>query len=526
MTSADILTPTDRQYIQARGIALETVQQQLQWFQQGFPSVHLQRPCTVGDGIVVLAPQDVDRLTSLHDQTARAGRVMKFVPASGAASRMFQSLSTLHSHTPPLTRASLVSAAESGDRDGQQFLQLLAKFPQLAFADDLRQAMAQDGLSYDEAISHEQYQQFLSYLLTPQGLNYANLPKGLIQFHRYPDHTRTPFEEHVVEASEYARDGSGTAHLHFTVPVEHRDAISTYLRSRLSRYERAGCRFHLTFSVQKTETDTIAVDHNNQPFHDLDGQLVFRPGGHGALLENLADLQGDIIFIKNIDNVVPDRLKTDTYRYKKALGGYLVALQQELFSHMERLTQPTPESSTVTAAMTFAQTKLLVHVPQNILQANLDAQRTFLIQRLHRPIRVCGMVRNTGEPGGGPFWVQHQDGARSPQIIESSQVNMQREEQRAVWQDATHFNPVDLVCGVRDFCGAHFDLHRFLDPTTGFISIKSKDGRELRALELPGLWNGAMAHWHTIFVEVPLITFNPVKTVYDLLRPEHQGMSS
>lgn len=523
MTSTDSLTLTDRQHIQARGIAIETVQQQLAWFQKGFPYVHLDRPCTVGDGIIVLAPQDMDRLTSLHNRAARAGRVMKFVPASGAASRMFQSLSNLNGRTPPLTRADLASAADAGDRDSQQFLHLLAQFPQLAFAADLRQAMAQDGISCDEVISHGQYHRFLSYLLTAKGLNYANLPKGLIQFHRYADHTRTPLEEHLVEASEYARDGSGVAHLHFTVPLEHREAISAYLQSRLPRYEQPDCHFRLTFSVQKAETDTIAVDQDNKPFHDVDGQLVFRPGGHGALLENLSDLQGDIIFIKNIDNVVPDRLKTDTYRYKKALGGYLIALQQELFTHLERLTQSALDSSTLAAAMAFAQTTLLIHLPKDLLQASLDDQRTFLIQRLHRPIRVCGMVRNTGEPGGGPFWVQKREGSLSRQIIESSQVEMQAEEQRTIWQTATHFNPVDLVCGVRDFRGVHFDLSRFTDPTTGFISIKSKDGRELRALELPGLWNGAMAEWHTIFVEVPLMTFNPVKTVYDLLRPEHQG---
>lgn len=523
MTLADILTPADRQRIEARGITLDTVRQQLSWFQKGFPFVCLQRPCKVGDGIVVLVSQDINQLISLHDQAAHAGRVMKFVPASGAASRMFQSLLTLASRSAQLTPEYLSSASESGDRDCQLFRQLLARFDQLAFADEVRRVMAQDGLSCDEVLTHGQYSLFLSYLLTPKGLNYANLPKGLIQFHRYPDHTRTPFEEHLAEASVYAQDGSGTAHLHFTVPVEHQDAIAAYLQTRLPRSEHVGCRFQLTFSVQKPSTDTIAVDQHNEPFHDLDGNLVFRPGGHGALLENLVDLQGDIIFIKNIDNVVPDHLKTETYRYKKALGGYLVALQRELFTHLERLTQPTLESSAITAAMTFAQRNLFIYVPEDVLRASLDIQRAFLLQKLHRPIRVCGMVRNTGEPGGGPFWVRRRDGSLSLQIIESSQVDMRAEDQLTVWQTATHFNPVDLVCGVRDFRGSHFDLHRFIDPDTGFISTKSKDGKELRALELPGLWNGAMAEWNTVFVEVPLSTFNPVKTVYDLLRPEHQN---
>jgi hypothetical protein len=263
------------------------------------------------------------------------------------------------------------------------------------------------------------------------------------------------------------------------------------------------------------------VDRDNKPFRDLNGALVFRPGGHGALLENLNDLKGDIIFIKNIDNVVPDHLKADTYRYKKALGGYLVALQNELFAHMTRLRQDSIDPSALTEALTFAQEKLLLQPPKDIWQADLSVQQAFLLQKLNRPIRVCGMVRNTGEPGGGPFWVRDQNGSVSLQIIESSQVNMEAREQRAIWRSATHFNPVDLVCGVRDFQGRAFDLHRFIDPSTGFISIKSKEGKELRALELPGLWNGAMAEWNTVFVEVPLSTFNPVKTVYDLLRPEH-----
>jgi hypothetical protein len=427
----------------------------------------------------------------------------------------------LAGRSTPLTPASVAIAAESGDRDCQLFHQLLAKLDRLAFVDDLRRVMAQDGSSLNEVLAQGQYQVFLSYLLTPRGLNYANLPKGLIPFHRYIDHIRTPFEEHLVEAAAYTQDSSGVARIHFTVPVEHQDAIVTYLHSRLPLYERADCHFQLTFSTQKPSTDTIAVDQYNQPFHDSQGNLVFRPGGHGALLENLADLQGDLIFIKNIDNVVPDHLKMATYCYKKALGGYLIALQNEMFAHLERLCHSIPDRDAVAAALAFAQHNLFITVPEDIRQANVDTQRAFLQSRLHRPLRVCGMVRNTGEPGGGPFWVRRQDGSPSPQIIESSQVDMQSEAQRSAWQAATHFNPVDLVCGVRDFRGAHFDLHRFIDPDTGFIATKSKDGKELRALELPGLWNGAMAEWNTVFVEVPLSTFNPVKTVYDLLRPEH-----
>lgn len=521
-----MLTPADHQQIQARGITVATVRQQLDWFRKGFPFVDLQRPCTVGDGVIVLSPQELQRYIDLHAAAARAGRVMKFVPASGAASRMFQSLLTLASRSTPLTRETLAAAAAADDRDCQLFGQLLTKLDQFAFSDNLRHVMERDGLSLSTVLAHGHYHVLLTYLLNPTGLNYANLPKGLIPFHRYVDHTRTPFEEHLAEAVAYAQDDARTAHIHFTVPVEHQETIAAYLQGRLPQYEHGGNRFQLTFSVQKPSTDTIAVDQQNEPFHDLNGELVFRPGGHGALLENLSDLQGDLIFVKNIDNIVPDHLKTDTYQYKKALGGYLVALQDELFGHVRRLTQGPITLSVVTEAVAFARRTFSIEIPAEMLQAGLGVQRDFLCQSLNRPIRVCGMVRNTGEPGGGPFWVRSPQGSLSRQIIESSQVNMQAEDQRSRWQAATHFNPVDLVCGVRDFQGKLFDLHRFSDPNTGFISVKSKDGRELRALELPGLWNGAMAHWHTVFVEVPLSTFNPVKTVYDLLRPEHLGLLS
>lgn len=522
MTPTDLLTPEDRHNIAARGMTLATVVQQLDWFQSGFPFVRLQRPCTVEDGIVRFSPQEIEQFSTLHDQAAHAGRVLKFVPASGAASRMFQSLLNLANRTEPLTPAAIATAADSGDVDCQQFRQLLANIEHFAFAADLRTVLARDGHTLDGIISDGRYRELLAYLLTPQGLDYANLPKGLIQFHRYTDHSRTAFEEHLAEAAVYAQDGTRTAHVHFTVSAEHRAAIAAYLQKVLPRYEQAGCHYDLTFSVQKPASDTIAVDAHNQPFRDAHGELVFRPGGHGALLENLHDLRGDLIFIKNIDNVVPDHRKAETYRYKKALCGYLVALQNDLFQHQHQLRQESATPAAIVDTMQFAQQKLFLHLPEEVRHGGPAMQRRFLLQKLHRPLRVCGVVKNTGEPGGGPFWVQGQDGSASLQLVESSQVHMQAAEQRAMWQAATHFNPVDLVCGVRDFAGKSFDLHQFTDPRTGFISSKSKDGKELRALELPGLWNGAMAAWHTIFVEVPLSTFNPVKTVYDLLRPEHR----
>ena len=358
-------------------------------------------------------------------------------------------------------------------------------------------------------------------------MNYANLPKGLVPFHAYGDHTRTAFEEHLVEALEYVRDASSVARLHFTVPASHQRAIQTYLDSVCHRYAQRDAQLDISYSIQKPSTDTIAVDADNIPVRDSNGALVFRPGGHGALLENLADLQGDIIFIKNIDNVLPDRLKPDTYRYKKLLCGSLLHLQQQAFFHIARLKASLPSESdgariALDTARSFAQDELSLVLPQDFERTAMPYQRDLLIAQLDRPLRVCGVVKNTGEPGGGPFWVRQTDGTTSRQIVESSQVDMTNAEQRARWQAATHFNPVDLVCGVRDYRGRPFPLAHFVDPATGFISEKSKDGRSLRALELPGLWNGAMAHWNTVFVEVPGSTFHPVKTVMDLLRPEHQ----
>ena len=520
------LTAEDRIELQARGITPETIATYVQQFQHGFPPVHLDRPCTVGDGIIRL-PDDTTQLEELHAEAAASGRITKFVPASGAASRMFQLLLSFLQQPVSLTKNAIIQKAETGDADSQTFQEFLSNLKQFAFTSDLQAVLERDGLSLEEILARGQYEVLLTYLLTPAGLDYANRPKGLITFHAYADHTRTAFEEHLVEAVEYAQDASSLARLHFTVPASHQNSIRTYLNTVCPRYAQNGCQFDISYSIQKPSTDTIAVDVDNMPFRDSQGALVFRPAGHGALLENLHDLQGDIIFIKNIDNVLPDRLKPDTYRYKKLLCGYLLQLQQDVFSYIAQLEAADPDSldgtQVVDRARHFAQDHISLALPSDFESNTVPQRRDVLIHQLNRPLRVCGVVKNTGEPGGGPFWVRQTDGTASLQIIESSQVDMTTEKQRTVWESATHFNPVDLVCGVRDYRGRPFDLRQFTDPTTGFISEKSKDGRALRALELPGLWNGAMAHWNTAFIEMPGSTFHPVKTVMDLLRPEHQS---
>ncbi len=520
------LTAEDRADLQARGMAPETIATYIQQFQQGFPPIQLERACTLGDGIARI-PAETDRLAQLHAEAAAAGRLIKFVPASGAASRMFQIPLSFSQQPELLSNQALVRKAAEGDADCQTFQRFLGQLDRFAFAQELRVVLYRNGHTLEGLLGQGQYHTLLTYLLTPVGLNYANLPKGLVPFHAYRDHSRTAFEEHLVEALEYVRDASSVARLHFTVPALHRQAIQTYLDGVRHRYAQRGAQLDISYSVQKPATDTIAVDSDNIPVRDSSGALVFRPGGHGALLENLADLQGDIVFIKNIDNVLPDRLKPDTYQYKKLLCGYLLHLQQQAFAHMIRLRASLPSEAdgariAIDAARTFAQDQLSLVLPQDFERTTMPHQRDFLIAQLDRPLRVCGVVKNTGEPGGGPFWVRQANGTISRQIVESSQVDMTNAEQRTRWQAATHFNPVDLVCGVRDHRGRPFPLAQFVDPATGFISEKSKDGRSLRALELPGLWNGAMAYWNTVFVEVPSSTFHPVKTVMDLLRPEHQ----
>jgi hypothetical protein len=523
MTKSNVFRAEDLRQIEERGLTLEKVLADIERFKKGFPVVKLQRPCTVGDGISVLQDGELARLGHVHARAAAAGRMMKFVPASGAASRMFQLLLSFLERSKAAKDSQNETPVDAGDHDYQMVRQFLRDLKQFAFYEELRSVMARDGLSIEQVLTDGCHADILTYLLTAGGLNYADLPKGLIPFHRYADHVRTPLEEHLVEAAAYTRDRDHVARVHFTVPVEHYEAMGKHVEAVRQRCERAGCRYLVTFSVQKPSTDTIAVDQENEPVRDEAGRLVFRPAGHGALLENLHDLHGDVIFIKNIDNLAVDRLKPQTYLYKKALASYLVELQNTTFRYLQALLHEQVGEQSLQEIFAFAREKLFLVPPADLARKSRAERIAFLAGRLNRPLRVCGVVPNTGEPGGGPFWVRQSDNTLSLQIIEAAQVDMRDAGQRALWEAATHFNPVDLVCGVRDYCDRPFDLSRFSDPDTGFIAQKSKNGKVLRALELPGLWNGAMAHWNTVFVEVPLITFNPVKTVFDLLRDAHQG---
>jgi hypothetical protein len=487
----------DLDKIKLRGASLETIQQQIENFKKGFPYLNVIKAATIGDGIIALSDSQAGKYAKFFDGKAPKLKLLKFVPASGAATRMFKSL---------------FSAKDEGklDKSVNEFLERLKDF---AFYDTLVKTIgAESG----------DYQTVLEYLLTDKGLDYGSLPKGLLHFHKYGKTARTPVEEHLVEGAKYA-NSNGKVKLHFTVSPEHRKKFKALIDSVLPKYEaKYKVKYSISFSEQKPSTDTIAVNMDNTPFRSGNDELLFRPAGHGALLENLNEQEADIIFIKNVDNVVPDRLKSKTILYKKALAGLLLDYQEKIFSYLTKLYNDEVDEKLLKEILNFLETKLCTLPPDGFASYSVDAQMDYCKRKLNRPIRLCGMVKNVGEPGGGPFWAKDPDSSVSLQVVESAQIDLGNPQQKEIFDKATHFNPVDLICSVKDYKGNKFNLLNFRDPMTGFITQKSQSGKDLKAQELPGLWNGAMSDWNTLFVEVPLITFNPVKTVNDLLRNEHQ----
>lgn len=487
----------DLQQFRSKGISEETVHAQVERFRKGFSFVTLERAATANDGILVLSAHEIDRYQALYESEAAQMEVVKMVPASGAASRMFKDLHQFKEGDHPSDHP----AVERFESNASDF----AFYP----------AMEAQQL-FDLPLHERLYE-----LLAGPHFGFAQLPKGLIPFHHYEEGIRTAFEEHLVEAAHYLPSSENAVLVHFTISAEHLDRVSAFLEGVKPAYERRfGRSIELQFSMQKPSTDTIAVDLEYVPFRLDDGSLLFRPAGHGALLENLNDLDADVVFVKNIDNVCHDRQKANTYTYKKALAGKLIDLQKQVFDWLHMLEIPDSWEEVVPEAELFAREQLGLSFATEGLSVEERAEQ--LQHFFDRPIRLCGMVKNEGEPGGGPFWVKQQDGHASLQIVEKAQIDLTNESQTQILSQATHFNPVDLVCGIRDYRGEAFDLSQFTDPETGFISEKSQEGRALKALELPGLWNGAMANWISLFVEVPLSTFSPVKTVNDLLKPAHQ----
>jgi len=506
-------------------VPFESILKQIAIFEKGIPFLKLVRPCTIGDGINVIdEEEDYENLISAFQEAIDEERIIKFVPASGAASRMFKKLQTVLNKFGEVKRDILEEAASHNDEDCKAVLEFIDNIKKFAFYPDLKFEMGDDGYDLEALLNEGNYTEILKYTLEPDGLNYVNQPKGSIKFHLYPDGARTAFEEHLVESIHYAKAEEKPAKVHFTISPEFRDLIDSIVKPAIEKHKKAGNNIQVSYSYQKPSTDTIAVTIDNKPFKDTEGNLVFRPAGHGALLENLNDLKGDIVLIKNIDNLVTDDFKSTTYLYKKLLVGHLIRLQNKIFTYLRALESEDISFSTINSIKKFAESELLIPFDTDFENSDATQQTKLLREKLNRPIRVCGMVKNEGESGGGPFWVRDEDGSVSLQIVEKTQIDFSNEEQKKILESSTHFNPVDIVCGVRDYKGNPFYLRRYTNPDTGLITIKSKDGRELKALELPGLWNGSMAKWITIFVKVPMITFNPVKEVNDLLKKEHQPL--
>lgn len=516
-------TPKDLAQLRALGISPAQVRRQIALLRQARHHRRLDRPCTLGDGIHRLTRAEARSLIPLQEEAARAGRFQKFVPASGAASRMFEALHYYHRQEEMSRVTQIRERARQGGPRARIVIRFLEEWERFPFAEDLKEKLLAAGLTLGRLTQGDRWRQMLNLLLTERGLNYQALPKALMKFHRYPEGGRSALEEHLVEAAAIIRDRAGRIPLHFTISPEHEALFLEHLAAVKPKHEeRFGARLDISYSHQLRSTDTIALDLAGRPLRDPDGRLHLRPGGHGALLVNLNRLDGDLVYLKNIDNVVPDHLQGATSDWKKILGGYLIQTQRGVSRHLERLQHKRITRKDLEGTLDFLREVLSVGEPPGIWQGPAELCREFLLKKLNRPLRVCGVVQNQGEPGGGPFWVKGRDGGLTLQIVESAQVDLESDEQHEIWFRATHFNPVDLVCSVRDFQGRPFDLRRHVDPEAVFISRKSKDGQALQALELPGLWNGAMADWNTLFVEVPLETFNPVKTILDLLRPEHQ----
>ncbi|MDR0581620.1 MAG: DUF4301 family protein [Prevotellaceae bacterium] len=487
----------DLEQLSQAGISAEQAEQQLQNFRTGFPYLSIVAPAVPDRGIRQLDAKTQAGLVQLFDSWS--GSRVKFVPASGAATRMFKALIE--------TKTALAKNPHAAiGNDSAEFFASLNKF---AFYDELKKAVS---------FKPDDRSAILNALLDEAGLNYSNLPKGLLLFHKYAAGARTAFEEHLVEAALYAKDADNVARLHFTVSPEHRSKFAGLLKKVQQPYEEQfGVTFEITFSEQQKSTDTIAADEHNRPFRNADNSLLFRPGGHGALLENLNALTEDMVFVKNIDNVVTDPLKAETVHWKKVLAGLLLQLREQIYHHIARI-ENNPDALQLKEIALFLENAFCITLPE----VPEKEYAPLLYAKLNRPLRVCGMVKNAGEPGGGPFIAKDADGSLSLQIAESVQLDLNDPAIKKLFHAATHFNPVDLVCSFRDYKGGKFNLLHYRDAATGFISTKSKDGKTLKAQELPGLWNGAMSNWNTVFVEVPLATFNPVKTVLDLLRKEHR----
>ncbi|MBE15394.1 MAG: NAD metabolism ATPase/kinase [Cytophagaceae bacterium] len=514
-------TQQDIDQLEAHGLSLDSAQQQLETFKNGIPFVRLVKPATIGDGICKYNSEDTQAYIALFETRKDTLDLLKFTPASGAATRMFKFLFEFLKAYDPEQQSINSYINKNQANELRLFFVGLDDFP---FYREIRDAIKP---MIDEASDvNSNRLLFVKTMLGADGFDYGNHPKGLFPFHKYKDHNASAFEEHLFEASLYAKT-KGLARLHFTISKTHYDSFQNeFERIQHIVEAKTNTQFDISYSFQSRTTDTLAVGLDNEPFR-VSGtkNLLLRPGGHGALIQNLNDQEADIIFIKNIDNVVTVAYEQQVAHYKKLLAGKLLQLQERAFYFLKLMDARSLSSDEIEAVINFLQSEFHVAISSDFDKFSKENKEAALRAQLDRPIRVCGMVKNEGEPGGGPFWVKHEDGHTRLEIIESVQIDQQNKNQKAILNASTHFNPVDIVCGVKDYKGNKYNLLDFVDTNAGFITKKTVEGKPIKALEHPGLWNGSMAFWNTIFVEVPLITFNPVKTVNDLLKPTHKVKS-
>ncbi len=512
-------TENDINQIEDKGLTLDKVQSQIELFKTGVPFVNLNSAATINNGIVKCSEVEKTDYINYFEKKRNNISIAKFVPASGAATRMFKTLFKFMEEYIPETESINSFINRNKDTDLSLFFMGIEKLP---FYELVLEQLKVFYPEYESFTDDKQKLLFVKTMLDEEKMNYGFYPKGLLPFHEYKDHLATAFVEHLFEAALYASTDN-VAFLHFTISERHKNSFDQEF-SRVQKIveRKTNTKFHISFSYQKESTDTIAVTPDNKFFREDDGKLMFRPSGHGALLENLSQLDADVVFIKNIDNVVVYKYENEVAEYKKMLAGMLLELQRQVFDYMNLLENEAVSEKDITEIADFIVDKLHVVFNIEFHKYATKYQIEYLVEKLNRPIRICGMVKNEGEPGGGPFWIKAESGQISLQIVESAQIDNENKIQMEILKNATHFNPVDLVCGIKNFKGEIFDLQKYVDPTTAFITMKTSAGKDLKALELPGLWNGSMSSWNTIFVEVPLITFNPVKTVADLLKPTHQ----
>lgn len=513
----------DRKYFKSNDISLQTVKEQLLNYKNNFPKAKLEKAATIGDGILKVDSDTVNKYIEEYNFKMNDYSIHKMIPASGAASRMFQQLYEFKETYNGSQEDFLKLNTNQEPGSMYYFFHNLHLLP---FYKELRDNLMLRGYYIEQLLEKCEYNFIIDEIISEDGLKYGDMPKGLIKFHSHLEAAVTPMEEHLVEAAHYCKNRKGNAYLNYTVSEDHLKTFKRYLKENRKKYEnKYDTKFKVSFSVQKKSTDSIAIDLHNNVIRDEKGLPLLRQSGHGALIENLNDIKANIVYIKNIDNVLPDRLKPETYRYKKFIGGLLISLKEQTNEYLKTLSRNRnlPKEK-LEKILTFCTEKLSIKHPESIDKLSIQELEEYLFNTLNRPMRVCGMVINLGEPGGGPFWIKNKEGKHTLQIVEKAQIDTKNKKQKNILDNSTHFNPVDIVCSITDYKNKKFNLLEFVDKTTGFITEKNHNGKKIKGQELPGLWNGAMANWITVFVEVPIETFSPVKTIQDLFKIEHRNI--